>query len=76
MGVVLYQGWSEIQWTVSLRYLSNGLLSQQMLDAIKCIADDSTIFQQDTALVHPAFNTVQLVQCKTLKLPFSSAMSP
>jgi len=47
-----------------------------MLDAIKCIADDSTIFQQDTALVHPAFNTVQLVQCKTLKLPFSSAMSP
>jgi len=41
-------------------------LSQQMLDAIKLIVDNNFVFQQDSALVHRAFNTVQQMQCKTL----------
>jgi len=51
MGVVFHQVWSESQWTVLLRYLINTLLSQQMLDAIKHIVDNSIVFQQDTAPV-------------------------
>jgi len=46
-----YQVWSESQWTVLLRYLINTLLSQQMLDAIKHVVDNSIVFQQDTAPV-------------------------
>jgi len=67
MGVVLIKpGGRESQWTVLLRYLINILLCQQMLDATKRIVDDSIVFQQDIALVHLAFNTVQLLQCKTV----------
>jgi len=51
MGVVFHQVWSESQWTVLLRYLINTLLSQQMLDAIKHVVDNSIVFQQDTAPV-------------------------
>ena len=43
--------WSENQWTVLLRYLNNTLLSQQVLDAIKHVVDNSIVFQQDTAPV-------------------------
>jgi len=46
MGVVFYQVWSESQWTVLLRYLINTLLSQQMLDAIKHIVDNSIVFHK------------------------------
>jgi len=38
------------------------LLSQQMLDAIKHITDDIFFFQEDSALVHCACDTVQLLQ--------------
>jgi len=41
-------------------------LSQQMLDAIKLIVDNNFVLQQDSAPVHLAFNTVQLLQCETL----------
>jgi len=51
MGVTFHQVWSESQWTVLLRYLINTLLSQQMLDAIKDVVDNSIVFQQDTAPV-------------------------
>ena len=51
MGVVFHQVWSESQWKVLLRYIINTLLSQQMLDAIKHVVDDSIVFQQDTAPV-------------------------
>ena len=36
------------------------LLSQQMLDAIKHITDDNFFFQEDSAPVYCACNTVQL----------------
>jgi len=51
MGVVFHQVWSESQWKVLLRYIINTLLSQQMLDAIKHVVDNSIVFQQDTAPV-------------------------
>jgi len=46
-----------------------------MLNNITCIADDNFVFQQDNALVHLAFNTVQLLQYKTLKF-FSHKLRP
>jgi len=53
MGVVLRQAWSKSGiWDI--------LLSEQMLDAIKHITDDNFFFQEDSALVHCACNTVQL----------------
>ena len=51
MGILFHQVWGESQWTVLLRYLINTLLSQQMLDAIKHVVDNSIVFQQDTAPV-------------------------
>jgi len=61
MGDVLHQTWSENQLTVLLGYL----LSQQILDAMRCVIDGNVIFQQDGA-----FNTVQLLQWKNANLPF------
>ena len=41
-----------------------------MLDVAKCIVDDNVVFQQESAPVHVVFNTVQLVQCKTINFIF------
>ena len=46
-----------------------------MLDAIKHTVDDNIVFQQDNAPVHLAFNTVQLLQCKSVNF-FSSKLWP
>jgi len=47
------------------------LLSQQMLDAIKHITDDNFFFQEDSAQVHCACNTVQLSEkCDFRVSPF------
>ena len=40
------------------QYCWDILLSQQILDAIKVVADDNFIFQQDSALLHCARNAV------------------
>jgi len=37
-----------------------------MLYDMKRIIQDNFVFQQDSALVYLEFNTVQLLQCKTL----------
>jgi len=61
-GVILIKHKSESQWTVLLIYLS-------ISTNIKCcyrIVYNNFVFQQVTAQVHLAFNTVQLLQCKTL----------
>jgi len=42
MGVVLRRVQSESQWTLLLAYLTN--ISQQMLSAIKHVADDNSVF--------------------------------
>jgi len=42
------------------------ILPQQISDAIIPVNDDNFVFQQGSALVHLAFNTVQLLQCKTV----------
>jgi len=46
-----------------------------MLDAIKRVIVDNIVFQQDTVLVHFAFNTVKLLQCKTVSF-LSSELWP
>jgi len=56
MGVFLAN--NESQRTLSVRYFAT--LSQQMLAAIKHIADDKFRFQQDSALAHHACNAVKL----------------
>jgi len=52
----------ESQQTQSVRYFTT--LSQQILAAIKHVADDKFCFQQDSALAHHACNTVKLQGCK------------
>jgi len=60
---------------VNGQYCWDVLLIQQMLDAIKCIVDDNSVFQQHRALMHLVCNTVQLLQCKTLNF-LSSELWP
>jgi len=62
MGVVLIKHRSESQWTVLLGYLT---ISTNVRCYYHFIYNNS-VLQQDSALVHLAFNTVQLLQCKTL----------
>ena len=52
-------------------YCLDMLLSQQILDTVKHVIDGNFIFQQDGALMLVAFNTVQLLQCKTPIFLFS-----
>jgi len=61
VGVVFIR--HESRWTVLQGYL----LSQQMVDAVKRVVQDN---QQDSAPVHLAFSTVQLLWCKTLNFLF------
>ena len=63
-----YQLWesfsanTESLQTLSVRYLTT--LSQQMLTAIKHVADDEFCVQQDSTLAHHACNTVKLQESK------------
>jgi len=43
------------------------ILMQQMLPSIHSIAGDAYVFQQDSAPVHHARQTVELLQCETPK---------
>jgi len=55
------------------QYCWDILLSQQILDAMKHVINSNFIFQQDAAQTLAAFNTVQLLQCKTpIFLSFSA----
>jgi len=63
IGVVLHQGWSESQWDT--------LLSQEMLDAVKCIADND--FIQCTGASCIQYSPTAAVEAQ---LPFSSATAP
>ena len=56
---------SESQWTV-LTYLIGYLTISTNVDAIKHSTDWQFFFQEDSALVHCACNTVQLQQCSRL----------
>jgi len=51
---------------VNGQYYRDVLLSQQMLPAIKRVAGDMFVFQQDTAPAHRARDTIQLLQWETL----------
>jgi len=50
---------------VNGQYYRNVLLSQQMIPAIKQVAGDTCVFQQDSAPAHHARDTIQLLQRKT-----------
>lgn len=50
---------------VNGQYYRDVLLSQQMLPAIKHVAGDTFIFQQDSAPAHRARDTIQLLQRET-----------
>ena len=50
---------------VNGQYYRDILLSQQMLPAIKSVAGDSFIFQQDSAPAHRPCETIQLLQHET-----------
>jgi len=47
---------------VNGQYYRNILLSQQMIPAIKQVAGDTFVFQQDSAPAHRARDTIQLLQ--------------
>ena len=47
---------------VNGQYYRDVLLSQQMMPAIKQIAGDTFVFQQDSAPAHRARDTIQLLQ--------------
>jgi len=50
---------------VNGQYYRNVLLSQQMIPAIKQVAGDTFVFQQDSAPAHRARDTIQLLQRET-----------
>ena len=50
---------------VNGQYYRDVLLSHQMIPAIKLLAGDMFVFQQDSALVHHANDTIQLLQRET-----------
>jgi len=50
---------------VNGQYYRNVLLSQHMIPAIKHVARDTFVFQQDSALAHRARDTIQLLQRET-----------
>ena len=50
---------------VNGQYYRDILLSQQMIPAIKPVAGDMFVFQQDSAPAHHAHDTIQLLQRET-----------
>jgi len=50
---------------VNGQYYRNALLSQQMLPAIKHVAGDTFVFQQDNAQARHAKDTIKLLQQET-----------
>jgi len=62
IGVVLVKHRSESQWTVLLGYLT----ISTNVRCYYCIIYNNFVFQQDSAPVHLAVKTVQLLQGKTV----------
>jgi len=50
---------------VNSQYYHSVLLSQPMIPAIKQVASDTFVFQQDSAPAHRARDTIQLLQRET-----------
>ena len=60
---------------VNGEYYQDVLLLQQMLPAIRQVAGENFVFQQDGVPANQASDTIQLLQCKTPDY-FSRAMAP
>jgi len=56
---------------VNGQYYRDVLMSQQMIPAIKQVAGDMFLFQQDSALVHRARDTIQLLEREMPRLHWS-----
>jgi len=50
---------------VDCQYYRDVLLSQQMLPAIKCVAGNTSVCQQDSVPSHRARDTIHLLQQET-----------
>jgi len=72
LGVLLIPHRSESEWTVLLGYLTISTNVRRYY----CVVCNNFVVQQDNAPVHLAFNTVQLLQCKTLNFFFSPSYAP
>ena len=55
----------EAEVKVNGKYYWDVLLSQQMLSAIRHVADDNFVFQQNSAPAHQARDTIKLLQRET-----------
>ena len=58
------------------KYSQDVLLSQQMLPAIRHVAGDNFVFQQDSAPAHRARDTVELLQRETAYFIFPEVCPP
>ena len=58
------------------KYSRDVLLSQQMLPAIRHVAGDNFVFQQDSAPTHRARDTIELLQRKTADFVSPELWSP
>ena len=56
---------------VNGEYYREVLLLQELLPAIREMSGDFFVFQQDSAPAHRARDTLQLLQCKKVKVKFS-----
>ena len=58
------------------KYSQDVLLSQQMLSAIRHVAGDNFVFQQDSAPAHRAPDTIELLQRETADFVSPELWSP
>jgi len=63
-------GYANMMMMMMIGVKVNGIMGYLTISTnVRCycrIVYNNVVFQQDSALVHLAFNTVQLLQCKTL----------
>jgi len=76
MSIAVSVAVSKMEWKLTDSIAGISYYLKQILDAIKRDSDDNFIFQQCSALMFLAFNTVQLLQCKTPIFLSFRAMAP
>ena len=67
---------SSIRQTWKVNVTINEIFYHSMLTGTKHVANDSFIFQQDSALAHHACNTVQLLESETLNFTHFDYVPP
>jgi len=67
---------SSLRRTCKVSVTINEIFYHSMLTGKKHIANDSFIFEQDSALAHHACNTVQLLDSETVNFTYFADVSP